>query len=345
MARRRSRRAPMRNLSSRASRPSRAPGRTTSPTWTTRPTARRFGDHGRGACPGLAALRREGPGRQRRARHAAALSRLRPGPGAALPVRHAARTRPSPRPASRPGSFVHPTARLEHGVTVDPGAVIGPEAEIGAGTLVGAHAVIGAEVRIGRDCSIGAERHRLACACSATGSSSIRACASARTVSASPWARKGHLKVPQIGRVIIQDDVEIGANTHDRPRRQPRHGDRRGHQDRQPGADRPQRGDRPPLRDRRAGRHRRLDARSRISWRSAARSAVNGHVRIGMGAQIAGDQRRQRRCAARARAGAAFPARPDAGVVPRDQRAEKTCVEIAIPAIPRSSGRACLRMP
>ena len=28
-----------------------------------------------------------------------------------------------------------------------------------------------------------------------------------------PWARKGHLKVPQIGRVIIQDDVEIGANS------------------------------------------------------------------------------------------------------------------------------------
>jgi len=31
-----------------------------------------------------------------------------------------------------PGSFVHPTARLEHGVKVDPGAVIGPDAEIGA---------------------------------------------------------------------------------------------------------------------------------------------------------------------------------------------------------------------
>ena len=30
--------------------------------------------------------------------------------------------------------------------------------------------------------------------------------------SVSPWAR-GHLKVPQVGRVIIQDDVEIGAET------------------------------------------------------------------------------------------------------------------------------------
>ena len=53
-----------------------------------------------------------------------------------------------------PGSFVHPTARLEHGVTVDPGAVVGPGAEIGTGTIVGAQSVIGADVRIGRDCAI-----------------------------------------------------------------------------------------------------------------------------------------------------------------------------------------------
>ena len=48
---------------------------------------------------------------------------------------------------------------------------------------------------------------------SATASSCMPACGSARTASASPWAARGHLKVPQIGRVIIQDDVEIGANT------------------------------------------------------------------------------------------------------------------------------------
>ena len=54
------------------------------------------------------------------------------------------------------GAHVHPTARLETGVTVDPGAVVGPGAEIGGGSLIGATAVIGADVRIGRDCSIGA---------------------------------------------------------------------------------------------------------------------------------------------------------------------------------------------
>ena len=54
------------------------------------------------------------------------------------------------------GAQVHPTARLESGVTVDPLAVIGPRAEIGAGTLIAAGAVIGPGVCIGRDCAIGA---------------------------------------------------------------------------------------------------------------------------------------------------------------------------------------------
>ena len=43
-----------------------------------------------------------------------------------FPRRHAAGLRCSATGVS-PGSFVHPTARLEHGVTVDPGAVIGPQ--------------------------------------------------------------------------------------------------------------------------------------------------------------------------------------------------------------------------
>src|SRR5271165_3255061 len=46
---------------------------------------------------------------------------------------------------------VHPTARLESGVTIDPFAVIGPRAEIGTGTLIGPGAIIGPDVRIGRD--------------------------------------------------------------------------------------------------------------------------------------------------------------------------------------------------
>jgi UDP-3-O-[3-hydroxymyristoyl] glucosamine N-acyltransferase len=110
------------------------------------------------------------------------------------------------------GAHVHPSARLEGGVTVEPGAVIGPRVEIGAGTVIGATAVIGTEVRIGRDCSIGA------------GSFITDALIGDRVIIHSGckigqdgfgfvMGESGHLKIPQVGRVIIQDDVEIGAGT------------------------------------------------------------------------------------------------------------------------------------
>jgi UDP-3-O-[3-hydroxymyristoyl] glucosamine N-acyltransferase len=106
---------------------------------------------------------------------------------------------------------IHPTARLEAGVTVDPFAVIGPRAEIGSGTLIGPGAVIGPDVRIGRDCAVGANASVL---CALIGDRVI----------IHPGARigqdgfgylpsaKGYQKIPQTRRVIIQDDVEIGAN-------------------------------------------------------------------------------------------------------------------------------------
>jgi UDP-3-O-[3-hydroxymyristoyl] glucosamine N-acyltransferase len=109
-----------------------------------------------------------------------------------------------------PAAFVHPAARLEAGVVVDPGAVVGGGAEIGAGTVIGPNAVVGPDVRVGRDSAIGA-------------STTIAAALIGDRVIIHPGAHigqdgfgfalgpRGHLKVPQIGRVIIQDDVEIGA--------------------------------------------------------------------------------------------------------------------------------------
>jgi UDP-3-O-[3-hydroxymyristoyl] glucosamine N-acyltransferase len=111
-----------------------------------------------------------------------------------------------------PGSFVHPEARLEPGVIVDPGAVIGKGAEIGRGTLIGAHAVIGPEVRIGRDCAIGPQvsvTHAL------IGNRVIIHTGARIGQDGFGFAMgpAGHLKVPQVGRVILQDDVDVGANT------------------------------------------------------------------------------------------------------------------------------------
>jgi UDP-3-O-[3-hydroxymyristoyl] glucosamine N-acyltransferase len=112
-----------------------------------------------------------------------------------------------------PSAIVDSSAHLEDGVVVDPLAVIGPNVEIGAGTVIGAGAVIGANVRIGRDCNVGAR-------------SSIQFALVGNNVLIHPgcsigqdgygfifFGPDGHLKVPQTGRVVIQNNVEIGAGT------------------------------------------------------------------------------------------------------------------------------------
>jgi UDP-3-O-[3-hydroxymyristoyl] glucosamine N-acyltransferase len=111
-----------------------------------------------------------------------------------------------------PGAHVHPLARLESRVVVDPGAVVGPRAEIGSGSVIGATAVIGPDVRIGRHVTVGAGAtvvHAL------IGDNVIihPGCRIGQDGFGFVMGRGGHLKVPQIGRVIIQDNVEIGAGT------------------------------------------------------------------------------------------------------------------------------------
>lgn len=110
------------------------------------------------------------------------------------------------------GCFVHPNAQIGPGVVLGPGVVIGDRVVVGAGTRLGAHVVLGPDVVIGRDCSIGA-------------SVTIAQCETGDRVIVHAGARigqdgfgfalgaSGHLKVPQLGRVQIGDDVEIGANT------------------------------------------------------------------------------------------------------------------------------------
>jgi UDP-3-O-[3-hydroxymyristoyl] glucosamine N-acyltransferase len=103
------------------------------------------------------------------------------------------------------GATVHPTARLESDVTVDPGAVIGPRAEIGAGSI------IGPDVTIGRDCSIGP-------GCSIVHTMignhvTIHAGCHIGQDGFGYTEDAAQQKIPQTGRVIIQNDVEIGAGT------------------------------------------------------------------------------------------------------------------------------------
>src|SRR5207302_10051373 len=85
--------------------------------------------------------------------------------------------------------------------------------EIGAGTVSGAGAVVAAAVWIGRECNVGA---RGAIQCALIGDNVLihPGCSIGQGgygfVSFGP---DGHVKVPQTGRVVIQNDVEIGAGT------------------------------------------------------------------------------------------------------------------------------------
>ena len=109
-------------------------------------------------------------------------------------------------------AHVDPSARLEDGVTVEPFALVGAGAEVGAGTIIGPGAVVGPGVRIGRNAVVSA------------GVTVTHALLGDRVV-IHPGVRigqdgfgfvpgaRGHLKIPQTGRVVLQDDVEIGANS------------------------------------------------------------------------------------------------------------------------------------
>lgn len=107
---------------------------------------------------------------------------------------------------------VAPTARLGEGVLLAPGVVIGPGAEIGARTRIGAHAVIGHGVTIGRDSEIGpgAWIGFAHLGDEVVVGSGARIGGPGFGFASSP---AGHLKMPQLGRVIVQDCVEIGANS------------------------------------------------------------------------------------------------------------------------------------
>jgi len=121
-----------------------------------------------------------------------------------------------PAPPPRPGR--HPSAVVDTEAEVDPSAEIGPlavvlaRASIGARCRIGPGAVIGEGVTLGADCRVGA-------------SASISHALVGARVYIYPGARigqegfgfaptpTGFLTVPQLGRVVIGDDVEIGANS------------------------------------------------------------------------------------------------------------------------------------
>lgn len=110
------------------------------------------------------------------------------------------------------GNLVHETAKIGTGVTIEPGAVIGREAVVGDGTTVAAGAIVGYRVVLGRDCYIGAGVS-LTHAIVGDGVIVHSGVSIGQDGFGFAMGPGGHVKVPQIGRVILEDDVEIGANS------------------------------------------------------------------------------------------------------------------------------------
>ncbi|RYG93694.1 MAG: UDP-3-O-(3-hydroxymyristoyl)glucosamine N-acyltransferase, partial [Alphaproteobacteria bacterium] len=113
-----------------------------------------------------------------------------------------------------PRSCVHPTAVLGKGVIVGPGAVIGAQARVGDHSMIGTNAVIETHARIGDNTII----HPLVfigAHCEVGSHCELQPHA---TIGADGFGfvllKDSHpVKIPQLGRVVLEDHVEIGANT------------------------------------------------------------------------------------------------------------------------------------
>lgn len=115
-------------------------------------------------------------------------------------------------PEIAPSAVIPASAKVGSGCRIDPYAVIGDGVEIGARTHIGAGAVLGKGVVVGADCVVGAHVTLSHCILG----DRVRVYAGARVGQDGfgfvPDAN-GHIRVPQLGRVLVRDGCEIGANT------------------------------------------------------------------------------------------------------------------------------------
>lgn len=101
---------------------------------------------------------------------------------------------------------------FERDVSIGSNVVVGPGVEIGRGTIIGANTVLGAGVTIGRNCVIAAN---CTIDCAHIGNDVVIHSGVRIGTEGFGWLDFGQTnrKVPQLGRVLIQDRVEIGANS------------------------------------------------------------------------------------------------------------------------------------
>ncbi|TVP75884.1 MAG: UDP-3-O-(3-hydroxymyristoyl)glucosamine N-acyltransferase [Puniceicoccaceae bacterium] len=117
-----------------------------------------------------------------------------------------------------PAAGIHPSALIEAGAEVSPEASIGAFCHIGAGAKVGA-AVLESHVSIGRSATVGDESHLsphvwVGDYCQIGRRNRLLAgCVIGSDGYGYEFFENAHQRVPQVGNVVTEDDVDIGANT------------------------------------------------------------------------------------------------------------------------------------
>jgi UDP-3-O-[3-hydroxymyristoyl] glucosamine N-acyltransferase len=122
-------------------------------------------------------------------------------------------------PEERRPPGIHPTAILEPGCAVDPAAHVGPYAVIGAGSRIAAGAAVLAFVAVGRGCVVGEgvvlHPHSVLYDGTEVGAGSIVHAGVVLGADGFGYATHegAHHKVPQVGRVVLEEGIEVGANS------------------------------------------------------------------------------------------------------------------------------------
>ncbi len=122
-------------------------------------------------------------------------------------------------PEEPASAAVHPTAvlgrrvRLGEGVAVGPYAVLDDDVEVGDGSRIGAHVVVGSACRLGQGCTL----HPQVVLYPRTVLGAGVIVHSGTVLGADgfgyAWFDGAHQRIPHVGRVVLGDDVEIGANS------------------------------------------------------------------------------------------------------------------------------------
>ncbi len=123
------------------------------------------------------------------------------------------RISPAPTPGIHETAFVHPEAKIAESVFIGPFAFVGSHVSIGANSVIGSHCHLGDHARIGESCRIDPGVKILSRCLIGD-----RVILNAGVVIGSEGygfeqVGESHEKVPHLGLVVVEEDVEIGANT------------------------------------------------------------------------------------------------------------------------------------